>query len=260
MKKLFTLMIAAAMLLTCLASCATEEPVVMEEKETTTKETEKEPQENDTTDLSQFISDKIDEFTQQLTEEDKALIEDIANNLTEEDAALLEELTKEQLQELSDKRDQFLADIAAAFEGTNLGININEATGEILLDSAVLFAFDSAEISEEGQNFLRMFFDIYSSVVLDSEYADFVCAVMVEGHTDTNGGYDMNKALSERRANAVKDFCVESNPEYAEELSALLQAVGYSYDNPIYDEDGNVDMDASRRVSFRFIIDLKSVL
>ena len=39
-------------------------------------------------------------------------------------------------------------------------------------------------------------------------------------------------------------------------LTNTLRAIGYSYDRPIYGANGEVDMDASRRVSFRFIINL----
>ena len=36
-----------------------------------------------------------------------------------------------------------------------------------------------------------------------------------------------------------------------------LEAIGYSNSRPVYDADGNPDMPASRRVSFRFMINLE---
>lgn len=94
----------------------------------------------------------------------------------------------------------------------------------------------------------------------DDKYKDFVSTILVEGHTDTSGGYDMNLKLSQDRADSVKNFCLSNEggvaDKYLSLLSVSLKSVGYSYDKPIYDSNGNVDMDASRRVSFRFLISL----
>ena len=38
-----------------------------------------------------------------------------------------------------------------------------------------------------------------------------------------------------------------------------FEAIGYSNSQPVYKEDGTVDMDASRRVSFRFLVNVKGI-
>lgn len=43
---------------------------------------------------------------------------------------------------------------------------------------------------------------------------------------------------------------IEADPE----LEEYITTKGFSYDKPIFAEDGSVDMDASRRVEFRFIL------
>ena len=43
---------------------------------------------------------------------------------------------------------------------------------------------------------------------------------------------------------------IEADPELEEHITTK----GFSYDKPIFAEDGSVDMDASRRVEFRFIL------
>ena len=125
----------------------------------------------------------------------------------------------------------------------------------------MLFDVNEYAISDEGKAFLQKFTQIYTSTVYSEAYADFVSRVMVEGHTDTNGGYDMNLELSQNRANSVKDYCVSAecgvDSAYAAQFGESLEAVGYSYDKPVYGADGKVDMDASRRVSFRFIVSLE---
>ena len=134
---------------------------------------------------------------------------------------------------------------------------MNEITKEYL----TLFDVNEYAISDEGKAFLQKFTQIYTSTVYSDTYADFVSRVVVEGHTDTNGSYEMNLELSQNRANSVKDYCVSAecgvDAAFAAQFGESLEAVGYSYDKPVYGSDGQVDMDASRRVSFRFIVSLE---
>ena len=85
----------------------------------------------------------------------------------------------------------------------------------------------------------------------------------MEGHTDTDGTYERNLELSQERADNVLNYCLSAecgvDSAYADLFAQSAQAVGYSYDKPVYDVDGNVDMDASRRVSFRFVINLAGI-
>ena len=43
---------------------------------------------------------------------------------------------------------------------------------------------------------------------------------------------------------------IEADPQ----LEEYITTKGFSYDKPIFAEDGSVDMDVSRRVEFRFIL------
>ena len=180
--------------------------------------------------------------------------------LTEEQTAKLEDLSDAQLEAIVEKTENLLEDLAAAYQKAGLNVTVNTDTGEIALDSTVLFGVNESEISADGKAFLQKFMGVYTSVVFDQKYEGFISKIMVEGHTDTNGSYELNKNLSEARANSVKDYCLSADcgvdSVYAGSLQTMLEAIGYSYDKPIYKENGEVDMDASRRVSFRFIINL----
>lgn len=184
----------------------------------------------------------------------------LGNNLSAEDKARLENLTESRMEELAKKRTNLFADLSAAFQQAGLNITVDDVTGEITLDSAVLFALDSSELSAEGQEFLKQFLKVYADVVFKEEYTGFVSKIMVEGHTDPQGTYEKNLVLSQERADAVMNWCVSADNGLAAQQTAsiapLMEAVGYSYDYPIYDESGNVDNAASRRVAFRFLISL----
>ena len=177
------------------------------------------------------------------------------------DKTTLETLDESKLEEIAKKSGSLLNELAEAYQTAGMNVNVNRDTGEITLDTAVLFGVNETEVSEAGKTFLKQFMDVYTSVVFSESYEGFVSEIMVEGHTDTNGDYDYNMTLSQDRADSVKDYCLSSecSPTYSASLQTMLKAQGYSYDRPVYNGDGEVDMDASRRVSFRFIINLENV-
>lgn len=185
----------------------------------------------------------------------------LSDGLTSEEIFQAGQLSDEKLKEAVEKKANLLEDLAAAFDEAGLNVAVNTQTGEIALDSTILFGVDESAISEEGKTFLQKFMGIYTSIVFNEEYNGFISRIMVEGHTDTQGTYEHNVELSNARANSVRDYCISTecgvDTAYFDTLQTMLEAVGYSYDKPIYKDNGEVDMDASRRVSFRFIINFE---
>lgn len=179
-------------------------------------------------------------------------------SISVEEKDALENMDEEEIQQIIEKRADLLSDLAEAYEQAGLSVTINQETGEIIMDSSVLFGVDSSEVSAEGQEFLTQFIGVYTSVVFNDKYDGFISSIMVEGHTDTSGDYDYNLELSQKRADSVKAYCLSVESDYSDALAQMLVAAGYSYTNPIYTEDGQVDMDASRRVAFRFLINLSN--
>lgn len=186
----------------------------------------------------------------------------LGEGMSQEDWEKLNGLSDSELNKIVEKKENLLEDLAKAYEDAGLNVSINHATGEIALDSTVLFGVDKSDISEEGKAFLQQFAQVYTSVVYSEKYEGFVSKVLVEGHTDTSGSYDHNKKLSQDRADSVKAYCTSAecgiDAAYAENFSQSLEAIGYSCDKPVYGSDSKVDMAASRRVSFRFVISLES--
>jgi chemotaxis protein MotB len=63
--------------------------------------------------------------------------------------------------------------------------------------------------------------------------------------------------LSQKRALSVAEYCLGDDSKILtdaqlEDLRSVISATGRSYSNPVYDENGEVDMEASRRVEFLF--------
>ncbi|MBQ7631909.1 MAG: OmpA family protein [Paludibacteraceae bacterium] len=70
--------------------------------------------------------------------------------------------------------------------------------------------------------------------------------IEVQGHTDSTGKYEINKELSEKRANAVRDYLIEQGVDFQR-----LTAVGYGPDVPIADNKTKAGRAKNRRVEFK---------
>ena len=166
------------------------------------------------------------------------------------DVNVVDGLTEQRLKELQEAKEAILKKLEEAFAAHNVSAEINHETGRVTMDANFLFDVDSTELSEEGKAYLNGFIAAYSEVLLAEAQQGTVAKILVEGHTDTDGSHEYNQDLSERRAASVSDYCIQQEPQ----LASLIESKGYSFDQPILDANGKVDMDASRRVVFKFML------
>lgn len=174
------------------------------------------------------------------------------------ETSAFKKLSDEEKIELKKQYALVIQDIKFGFEAADFKININDKTGEVAVDASVLFDTDKYEVTSAGKSHLEEFLKAYVPVI--TKHSDFISYVQVEGHTDTDGDYDYNKKLSQKRADSVLTFCKSSDAGLGSgdlaTVKSKFKAVGYSYDRPVYGSDGKVDMAASRRVTFRFFINI----
>ena len=161
-------------------------------------------------------------------------------------------LSEQQAETLMEKQAAVIDDLAGSFEEKGLSVDLNRDTGRVTLDSSVLFDSDSAELSDEGKAFLERFVQAYADGIITKGHTEDVKQILIEGHTDSDGSYEYNLELSERRAKVVAEYCVSLRPE----LEPYLTIKGCAYDEPVLRSDGTEDKDASRRVVFKFILNV----
>ena len=126
-----------------------------------------------------------------------------------------------------------------------------------MLDSNVMFDYNKADLTEEGKAVLDQVLPIYCQVLMKEEYKDYLAEIIIDGYTDTTGDYAYNLSLSQQRSLAVAQYLLSIEDDFLsstqeEDLKQVLTVNGHSMSNPILDADGNVDMDASRRVEVKF--------
>ncbi len=178
-----------------------------------------------------------------------------------EDINAVEALESAELEFFIETKNDLVADLSTAFLNAGINVDINKETGEMSLDSTVLFGGDSAELTDEGKAFLDKFINAYTSVVFSEKFDGLISAIKVEGHTAPVAGtsYEADIPLSQNRADNVKNYCLSEETGVSQDniakLSDTMVAEGLSNGTPVKDSSGNVDMDASRRVAFRFLFD-----
>lgn len=153
------------------------------------------------------------------------------------------------------------ADVISAlteeFAANNVSVDIDSQTGALTLASSVMFDYNESVLTTEGRRILKEVLPIYCEVLLKEEYADYVAEIIIDGYTDTSGDYAYNLQLSQARSYAVAEYLLALQTNFLTEeqqstLEELLSVNGHSMSNPILDADGNVNMDASRRVEIKF--------
>ena len=160
----------------------------------------------------------------------------------------------ERIDKLIGIRTTMIQDLSSTLSAASLKAAVDPNSGDIKLDSSVLFETGSSTIRQEGRELLDSFIPVYLDVLLRPEYADYLGEIIIDGHTDTDGSYESNLKLSQNRALQVALYCL-GMPSLTSAQKTMLQqimtATGRSESDPIY-VNGAEDKDASRRVEFKF--------
>ncbi len=172
-------------------------------------------------------------------------------------AAQEQELAGYQLQlaDILGVRTKIVKELSDALSAARISAKVDENTGDIVLDSSLMFEVNSSDLLQEGYAQLNRLIPVYLSVLMRDEYKDYVAEIIIEGHTDSTGSYERNLELSQERALNVAMYCLDMNTltaQQKEKLKDIIVAQGRSNSNPIYDAYGNEDQQRSRRVEIKF--------
>ncbi len=211
---------------------------------------------------------KLDEQAKMLNAQEEALAEQgekiaIQEQTLKEQHELLDKLEaimSEQQQKLDDiigVRTELVEALSREFDDSDLHVSVDEKTGAITFDASILFDYNKSSLKDSGKDFLSEFLPRYVDVLLSPKYRDHISEIQIVGYTDTEGDYIFNLDLSQKRALSVAEYCLDDDSgilsdDKLKELREVVSATGRSYSNPVYDENGEIDMEASRRVEFLF--------
>ena len=162
---------------------------------------------------------------------------------------------EQQIEKITSVKSEIIDALMQEFKNSNIDLEIDPDTGAIQLATNILYAYNSAEITEEGKQTLAQFIPKYLDILLQDKYRDEISSIIIEGHADNTGDYLYNLGLSQERAFSVlKVIYSDSFPKFEQQeySKQVVTSNGRSNVVPVYNAAGDYDADASRRVEFLF--------
>ncbi len=127
--------------------------------------------------------------------------------------------------------------------------------GGLKLSSNILFDKDKAVLKDASKKELEDIFTKYiETLVVNPQIKPYLDKIIIEGHTDSDGGYLYNLNLSQERAFSVMNFLLSLDFAKKYDIKKYILASGRSYLDPVLDANGNEDKNASRRIEIKFLL------
>lgn len=140
-------------------------------------------------------------------------------------------------------------------DGVTVDAKVTTTRGEasgilttIVMPSTAMFAFDSAELTDEGKQTIEGYRE-----TLKPELAKAYAGIII-GHTDSTGDAKYNQGLSLRRAESVRDYLVDTDTQVE-----ALRVVGRGEDEPTASNDTPEGQAANRRVEIIVVAEVRAM-
>ena len=164
---------------------------------------------------------------------------------------------QQQIEQLVGMKPRIIQSLSDALKAANISASVDPNSGAIALETDVLFSTGRYDLTDEGRARIDDFLPVYLDVLFSDEYLPYVAEIIIEGHTDSVGDYIRNLELSQQRAGAVASYVLSDSYTAITSgqrrlLRQMATANGRSFSDPVLDESGVEDKDASRRVVFKF--------
>jgi len=160
--------------------------------------------------------------------------------------------TKNRIKNLTGIRIKVIAELKKAL---GKKIQIDPKTGSMRFSASILFDKDKAKLKEGAKEELKKVFLQYVKALMENpDIKSHLDKIIIEGHTDSDGGYLYNLKLSQKRAYEVMNYLSTLDFVKKHHLRDMMIASGRSYLDPILDKNGNEDKEKSRRIEIKFTL------
>ncbi|RLA71953.1 MAG: hypothetical protein DRG24_04250 [Epsilonproteobacteria bacterium] len=190
----------------------------------------------------------------ELRDEELAMLEQKLLQKSKAHQKLVEDLniTKVKIQNLTGIKVKVIGRLK---EELGDSIRIDTKTGAMRFSSNILFNQGEFTLKEGGKKELsQILYRYIGTLLLDESIRRDIDMVTIEGHTNSDGDYLYNLALSQKRALAVMEFLYSLDFADEQLFRTYLSASGRAYADPVLDKNGKEDKDASRRIEIKFRI------
>lgn len=145
--------------------------------------------------------------------------------------------------------------IAELKKSLGKNVQIDSKSGSLRLSSSILFDKGSYELKESSkQELKKIFINYIGALTSNKSIKEQLDKIIIEGHTDSDGGYLLNLHLSQQRAYAVMNYLLTLDFTQKNNLKPFLLASGRSDQDAICNAKGNEDKELSRRIEIKFTL------
>ncbi|HAA55158.1 MAG TPA: chemotaxis protein MotB [Myxococcales bacterium] len=126
-------------------------------------------------------------------------------------------------------RNELLSELQQTLKRAHIDVVVDRQNGTITIKDNILFAYGKSNLSDEGRSFLSRFIPVYTKVLFSrKDFRKEIVRIVVEGHTDRSGRFDINLRLSLNRALGVTNFLLSEDLlyTYKDELKKRLLCSG----------------------------------
>jgi chemotaxis protein MotB len=200
-----------------------------------------------------ILSNSLSEKKEKLELNDKKLLQllqAVDNRQTKYDKLLIKlQEQKAKIKSLTGIKLKVIAELKSALGNS---INIDKKSGSLRLASNILFDKGSSALKDGSKKELKSNFIKYvNTLISNKNISEYLDKIIIEGHTDSDGGYLYNLELSQKRAFAVMNYLLTLDYIKKNNIERKLVASGRSYLDAIK-KDNIEDKDASRRIEIKF--------
>lgn len=201
-----------------------------------------------------ILSNTLSEKKEKLELNDKKLLQllqAVDNRQTKYDKLLIRlQEQKAKIKSLTGIKLKVIAELKSALGNK---INIDKKSGSLRLASNILFDKGSSQLKDGAKIELKSnFIEYVNTLISNKNISEYLDKIVIEGHTDSDGGYLYNLELSQKRAFAVMNYLLTLEYIKKNKIERKLVASGRSYLDAIKDNSDIEDKEASRRIEIKF--------
>ena len=201
-----------------------------------------------------ILSNQLNEKSERLQLNDQKLLQllqAVDNRQTKYDQLIMKlQNQKAQIKSLTGIKLKVITELKSVLGSK---INIDKMSGSLRLSSNILFDKGSAILKHQAKGELKSnFIEYVNTLISNRNIAEHLDKIIIEGHTDSDGGYLYNLGLSQKRAYAVMNYLLTLDYIKRHNIKQKLVASGRSYLDTISNEDGTENKNASRRIEIKF--------
>jgi chemotaxis protein MotB len=126
--------------------------------------------------------------------------------------------------------------------------------GNIVINESLLFDRYSYAVKSEGRSLLDQLAEAFETVLSNPDIRESIDAINIQGHTDDRGTGNSNRELGTRRATAVVNYLMSSNPSLETDYADYFLASSYSEFRPVVSGTSEEAYAQNRRIEISIIL------